>query len=249
MEKIKVLIIVPAYNEEQNILATYMKIQQLEIKKCKIDYIIINDGSKDYTKKICIENNLNFIDLVSNLGIGAAMQTGYKFALYNDYDIAIQFDGDGQHDELFIKDLINSIINEKYDLSIGSRFMGNLSNFKSTKSRRIGIGFLSFLIKILTKKEIKDVTSGFRAANREIIKLFAEEYPTDYPEPETIVKVIKNNYSIKEVPVRMHERKGGKSSINLPKSFYYMIKVSIAIIIASMESSIGGEEYALNIKS
>ncbi|MDD2435447.1 MAG: glycosyltransferase family 2 protein [Bacilli bacterium] len=240
-KKNKILIIIPAYNEAENIMNTYEKIKKLKINNCNIDYVIINDGSTDATREICIKNKLNFIDLVTNLGIGGAMQTGYKYAKYNNYDIAIQFDGDGQHDQTYIKYLINEIVNEKYDLCIGSRFIGDLSQFQSTASRRVGINFLSWLIKFLTKKEIKDVTSGFRAANKKIITIFANDYPTDYPEPETIMKTIKSSYSIKEIPVKMHERTAGKSSINLTKSLYYMIKVSISIIIASITFNKGDE--------
>ncbi|MDD4706528.1 MAG: glycosyltransferase family 2 protein [Bacilli bacterium] len=240
-EKNKILIIIPAYNEAENIMSTYKKIKKLKISNCNIDYVIINDGSTDKTREICIKNKLNFIDLVTNLGIGGAMQTGYKYAKYNNYDIAIQFDGDGQHDQTYIKYLINEIVNKKHDLCIGSRFIGDLSQFQSTASRRVGINFLSWLIKVLTKKEIKDVTSGFRAANKKIILEFANDYPIDYPEPETIMKTIKHGYSVKEIPVKMHERTAGKSSINLTKSLYYMIKVSICIIIASITFNKGDE--------
>ena len=144
----KVLVIIPAYNEELNIENTINKIINYNKKyKNKVDYIIINDGSTDNTNKICEKNNYNVVNLIHNLGIGGAVQTGYKYALDNKYDIAIQFDGDGQHDENYIDSLVNEIINGN-DFVIGSRFINDLSKFKSTKSRRFGINLLSFLIKV-----------------------------------------------------------------------------------------------------
>lgn len=232
LNKNKILIIIPAYNEEMNIINTYNKIRSLKIQNIIIDYLIINDGSIDNTKNILLKEHLNFIDLVNNLGIGGAMQTGYKYAYIHNYDYAIQFDGDGQHNEKYIEKLLNHINQTGCDFGIGSRFVGNLSTFKSTKTRRIGINFLSWLIKCGTGKKILDVTSGFRIANKEVIKLFATDYPDDYPEPETIVFLLRNGYKIDEIPVEMNEREYGSSSINKFKSIYYMVKVSFALIIS-----------------
>ncbi len=231
----KVLMIIPAYNEEKCIVQTVKTITDLESKKYKIDYVIINDGSTDNTKNVCIENKLNFIDLPCNLGIGGAVQTGYKYALYNDYDVAIQFDGDGQHDANYIEKLVN-YIEEGNNLVIGSRFVAEESEFKSTFIRRIGINFLSGLIKFCTRKKVYDVTSGFRAADRDLIKYFASTYPTDYPEPDSLVQVIKKGYKVAEVSVKMKERQAGTSSISGLKSIYYMIKVSFAIVIANIST-------------
>ena len=227
----KVLMIIPAYNEEKNIVETISKLKEIKLKDHTLDYIVINDGSTDQTKKVCKENKINMIDLPFNLGIGGAVQTGYKYAYYNNYDIAIQYDGDGQHDGNYIKDLIEEI-KKGNNIVIGSRFVSELSTFKSSKMRRLGKEILSILIKIFTGKKIYDPTSGFRAADKEIIKLFANDYPSDYPEPDTIVSVIKKGYKVSEVPVKMNERENGKSSINPLKAVYYMIKVSLAIIVA-----------------
>lgn len=246
----KVLMIIPAYNEENSIIRTCNIIKdKVSNDKFILDYVVINDGSVDSTKERLEKNNENYIDLVCNLGIGGAVQTGYKYALKNDYDVAIQFDGDGQHDINYIEDLINPIINGDANFSIGSRFVGNESDFKSTRLRRVGIGFLSNLIKICTKTTIKDATSGFRAADKNVIKIFAEEYPKDYPEPESIITLLKNRYIIKEVPVNMHERYDGKSSINAMKSLYYMFKVSLSIFIANLSIRRSEEEDAVNINS
>ena len=232
----KILMIIPAYNEENSIVSTVKSLKRADLKDDILDYIIINDGSSDKTSEVCAENNLNVINLPVNLGIGGAVQTGYKYALENDYDIAIQFDGDGQHDASYIKTLVNEI-KQGFDIAIGSRYVEDLSEFKSTFIRRIGIKFLSFLIKICTGKRIYDPTSGFRASNKDIIEMFAKDYPTDYPEPDTIVTVIKGGYKVSEVPVKMKERVSGKSSLSSPiKAAFYMIKVSFAIIISSMTS-------------
>ena len=230
----KVLMIIPAYNEELNIVNTVNKIKKYNDKsKNKIDYIVINDGSSDGTKKICEKNNFNVINLIHNLGIGGAVQTGYKYAFENNYDVAIQFDGDGQHDENYIDTLVNEI-NNGYDFVIGSRFVSELSKFKSSSTRRLGIRILSLLIKICTGKKIYDPTSGFRASNKSVIKLFANHYPTEYPEPESTTYLIKNGYKVNEVPVEMHEREFGTSSIKPLKSVYYMFSVCLSIVITSI---------------
>ena len=229
----KVVMIIPAYNEELNIEKTVSKINKYNKKsKNQVDYIVINDGSTDKTLSVCRKNNFNVINLVRNLGIGGAVQTGYKYAYYNNYDVAIQFDGDGQHDEGYIEHLLKEI-NNGNDLVIGSRFIKKLSKFTSTKSRQLGIKILSIFIKIFTGEKVYDPTSGFRAANKEVIKYFAFNYPIEYPEPYTNAELIKLGYKINEIPVEMHEREHGVSSINLSKSFYYMISVCTSIMMLS----------------
>ena len=231
----RVLMIIPAYNEEKSILSVVENIKKVKTKDFMLDYIVINDGSKDKTREVLIKNKLNFIDLPCNLGIGGAVQTGYKYAFYHDYDVAIQFDGDNQHDASFIPDLVTNI-KKGNDLVIGSRFVGDLSEFKSSKLRRMGINLLSGIIKICTGVKIYDVTSGYRACNKKLISYFANNYPVDYPEPDSLVQVLKMKYKVREIPVIMHKRKTGKSSINGFKSIYYMIKVILAIIIADIST-------------
>lgn len=234
----KILMIIPAYNEELNIVNTVKKIKSHNSKSAyKVDYLIINDGSTDNTKEICEKNNFNVINLVRNLGIGGAVQTGYKYALENDYDVAIQFDGDGQHDENYIDVLVQEIANDE-NFVIGSRFVKNLSKFKSSSTRRIGIKILSILIKMCTGQKIYDPTSGFRAADKKIIKLFASHYPSEYPEPESTTELIKRGYKVKEVPVEMHEREFGSSSIKPLKSIYYMFSVCLSIVIVSFSKGV-----------
>ena len=173
--------------------------------------------------------------LYNKIYLLGAVQTGYKYAKKYGYEVAIQFDGDGQHDAEYINDLVEQI-EKGADLVIGSRFVKELSEFKSTMIRRIGINFLSGLIKMCTGKRIGDPTSGFRAANVSVINEFVRSYPIDYPEPDTIVSIIKKGYKVKEIPVKMKERENGKSSISPLKSIYYMIKVSISIIMAAVNT-------------
>ena len=235
MKSKNILLIIPAYNEEENILNTYNSIINYN-KKNKTNYnvIVINDGSKDKTSKICHDNKIPVIDLIHNLGIGGAVQTGYKYALKNDYDIAIQFDGDGQHDIRYVKDIVEPIIKDKADMVVGSRFVKDIDTFKSTRSRRVGIVIISFFIKLVTGKKIYDTTSGFRAINKDIIKDFANNYPVEFPEPITTTEIIKKGYRVIEKPVEMKERVGGVSSITSWKSFYYMINVPLSIIIIGL---------------
>lgn len=229
----KILLIIPAYNEEKNILNVYNLIQEYNKKhKTTYDVIVINDGSTDQTSKICHENDIPIIDLIQNLGIGGAVQTGYKYAYNNNYDVAIQFDGDGQHDISYVEKIIKPIITSQANMVIGSRFVDNsTSEFKSSLMRRVGIKLISFIIKIKTGKKVYDTTSGFRACDKAIIKKFSEIYPTEYPEPISTVSVLLDHYKVKELPVSMNERVAGKSSIGSWKNAYYMINVFISIIL------------------
>ena len=233
----KVLLMIPAYNEEDNILKTCNSILNYNKGKndIKYDILVINDGSKDGTEKILIDNKINHISLIHNLGIGGAVQTGYKYAYENDYDIAVQFDGDGQHDVTYVKNIIKPIIKGEADFSIGSRYIDvKTSKFKSTVARQIGIKLISFLIKIVTKKKVLDTTSGFRACNKKIIKEFANNYPTEYPEPITTTELLKKKYKLEEVAVSMNERENGMSSIRTWKNIYYMVNVYLSIIMVAI---------------
>lgn len=234
--KSKIIIIIPAYNEEENILKTYQSIINYNKEnKYKYDVIVINDGSKDNTETILSDNNIPHIKLIQNLGIGGAVQTGYKYASINDYDIAVQFDGDGQHDINYVKNIVEPVVKKECDMCIGSRFiLPGLKGFKSSRARRIGIRIISNQIKLFTHKKVYDPTSGFRAINKNIIKDFAEVYPTEYPEPVSEVYVLKKHYHIMEKPVIMHDRVGGKSSIHAWKNAYYMINVTLSMFIESI---------------
>lgn len=168
----KKLIIIPAYNEEENIERT---IKMIEKGTNDFDYVIINDCSKDNTKKICEENHFNYVDLPINLGIGGAVQTGYKYALNNGYDLAVQVDGDGQHDPQFLEKMAEYLVENKLDMVIGSRFI-NKEGFQSSGARRLGIKYFTGLIKLLTGKKITDPTSGLRMINKDIIEMLLSDY-------------------------------------------------------------------------
>lgn len=229
----KILIIIPAYNEQDCILGTYQSIIEYNKKyRTNYDVIVINDCSKDATLDILVKNNIPHISLVHNLGIGGAVQTGYKYADKNGYDIAVQFDGDGQHDINYVKDITNPILNKEAEIVIGSRFVDkNSSEFKSSKARRLGINVISFFMKLVTGKKVLDTTSGFRAVNKDIIKIFASSYPIEYPEPITTTELLRKKFILKEVAVKMHERAGGESSIKAWKTIYYMVNVVLTILI------------------
>ena len=225
--KSKVLIIIPAYNESENIETV---VDHIVNNYPQYDYVVINDGSKDKTREVCRKRGYQFINLSINLGIGGAVQTGYKYARDQGYDMAVQLDGDGQHDVAFLDEMIQVIEKQEADIVIGSRFVEK-EGFQSSFARRTGINFLSFLILLSTGKHIKDVTSGYRLVNKRFIEIYADDYPIDYPEPEAIIQAIMYGGIIKEYPVIMKERIGGESSINLVASVYYMIKVTLAIIV------------------
>ena len=231
----KKLIIIPAYNEELSILKVCNKIYEYNKKnKDNYDIIVINDGSKDNTEKILQKEHIPHVELIRNLGIGGAVQTGYKYALENGYDVAIQFDGDGQHNIEYVPKLVKLIEEEKANMVIGSRFIENIGTFKSSRARRVGIKLISFFIKLVTGKKIYDTTSGMRAADKNIIAIFAKNYPTEYPEPVSTTNVLKEGYTVSEVAVEMNEREAGVSSIRAWKNGYYMINVILSIILIGL---------------
>lgn len=223
----KSLVLVPVYNEELNIININNQLIELS---AQIDYIFINDGSTDNTEKILIENNIPHLSLISNLGIGGAVQTGYKYAYQENYDYAIQFDGDGQHNPKYISQMIQLLSSNKIDMVIGSRFVEKTS-YDQTFFRMLGIKITSIIIKLLTNFKIYDTTSGFRAINKSIIKEFAKNYPYDYPEPCTNMEMILKGKIIKEIPVEMNKRENGVSSISPLKSIKYMIKVILSLFL------------------
>jgi glycosyltransferase involved in cell wall biosynthesis len=232
----KILLIIPAYNEFEGITQVGQKVEQYRIKsKYMIDYIVINDGSTDNEEEILRKNKINHVELIQNLGIGGAVQTGYKYALEKGYDIAIQYDGDGQHDIESLPCLIEPLLSGVADFTVGSRFLEDSnSEFQSSTTRQIGIRILSALIFMTSKIRIKDVTSGYRAANKKVISQFVGRYPSQYPEPESYMHLFAKNIRVKEVGVRMFERETGTSSINLFKGMSYMISVSLAILFSAI---------------
>lgn len=232
----RILIIIPAYNEEKNISKV---IQSLHNAEPTYQCLVVNDGSRDNTQYEAEASGLaTVIQLPSNLGIGGAVQTGFKYGFYNNVDYAIQFDGDGQHLASEIPKLLAPLRANEYDVCIGSRFVEKTLGFQSTFMRRIGIRIFEFMSRLLIHKKITDSTSGFRAYNKQAIAFLAANYPTDYPEPETVILLGKNDFRIREVSVEMIERQGGESSISGLKSAHYMIKVILAMLMTAQRQKI-----------
>ena len=219
----KTLVIILAYNEEESILRVVRNLENADID---CDYIVINDCSKDSTGKILDDNNINHVDLPVNLGLTGAVQTGYKYAYYNNYDAAIQFDGDGQHLPEYIPSLVKEIENG-YDIVIGSRFVDEKKHFSM---RMLGSRIITAMIKLTTGATINDPTSGMRIINKELIKDYAFELNRK-PEPDTLAFQIKKGYKAKEVQVKMEDRLAGTSIYTgIGSSIQYMLKVLITII-------------------
>jgi glycosyltransferase involved in cell wall biosynthesis len=204
-----VSVIMPAYNCEKYIEDAIRSVMAQTFTDWEL--IVINDCSKDNTLQICRENEIPVLDLPINLGIGGAVQTGYLYALKNHYDVAVQMDGDGQHDALYLKDMEETLVRDNADMVIGSRFIEK-KGFQSSGVRRVGIGIFKFLTGALFGKAITDATSGMRMSNRRTIELFVKDYPRDYPEPETVCRLLRKHYKVVEVPVVMKERETGTSS-------------------------------------
>jgi len=225
--RMNTLIIIPAYNEAANIRNV---IRDIGRQFREADIVVIDDGSRDETGKLARAEGVAVLTLPFNLGIGAAMQTGYRYAGMRGYEAAIQFDGDGQHRADQIGTLLGPLLSGEADIVIGSRFIEK-GVYDAEIPRFLGIQILSKVISLLVRQRITDPTSGFRAVNRRIIEYYSSAYPDDYPEPEAIVLLSRLGFRIREVPVRMEKRTLGSSSITLIRGLYYMIKVLLAIFV------------------
>lgn len=224
----RVLVIIPAFNEAEAIGAV---LQSLSTNVPQYDVLVIDDGSSDDTAGVVGRfERVKLIRLPYNLGIGSTMQTGYKYAHRNDYDVAVQCDADGQHPTHQLARIIEPLLEGRADLIIGSRYVAD-TDYKPSLSRRIGKSLLSRLVDSVVGGGVTDTTSGFRAANRAVIATFAQHYPDDYPEAEALVILHKHGLRCAEVPVNMQERQGGQTSINPQRAAYYIVKVSLAIFI------------------
>ena len=223
----KTLIIVPAYNEEESLSEV---VRDLATHAPAADVLVVNDGSRDRTARIARDLGVKVLDLPFNLGIGGAVQAGYLYARQHGYDVAVQFDADGQHIAKEIHKLLEPLAAGGMDLVIGSRFL-TPGGYNAPFFRKIGINIFSFVISRILGMTVTDSTSGFRAANSRVIEFFSRTYPDDYPEVESLVLLHKMNLRIQEVPVVMRGRTGGKSSITPTRSVYYMTKVLMAIFI------------------
>lgn len=223
----KKLVIIPAYNECKSILKA---VDDIKKHAPDFDYVVINDCSTDDTLEICKKYDLNYVNLTVNLGIGGAVQTGYIYAWQYDYDMAVQFDGDGQHDAAYLEMMAGKLLETGSDMVIGSRFIEK-EGFQSSGLRRLGIRYFSALLWLLTGKRVTDPTSGMRMVNRDVIRIYAVNYPKDYPEPESVMAILRMGKKVTEMPVVMREREEGTSSIGGLSSVYYMVKVTLAILM------------------
>lgn len=223
----KRLVIIPAYNECGSILKA---VEDIREHAPGFDYVVINDCSTDGTPDVCREYGLNYVDLSVNLGIGGAVQTGYIYACQQGYDLAVQFDGDGQHDAAYLEQMAQVLVETGSNMVIGSRFIER-EGFQSSGLRRVGIRYFSMLIRLLTGVRVTDPTSGMRMVDREVMRIYAASYPKDYPEPESIMAILRMKKKVTEIPVVMRQREEGTSSIGGVRSVYYMIKVTLAVLM------------------
>lgn len=233
VDQSRVVIIIPAYNEEQSVPKVIAHVRE---SVPQADILVVDDGSSDTTAIVARQEGVFVISLPHNLGIGAAAQTGYIFALERGYEVAARLDGDGQHDPTEIPALVSTLLEGGIDVVVGSRFVKD-GGFQTSFARRVGIGMLARLISVVTGQRITDPTSGFQAARGDGIGFFAEEYPHDYPEPESRVLLHRAGFAVKEVSVTMNPRLGGRSSITPFGSLYYMAKVTLAILIGLLRKA------------
>lgn len=240
---LKVAVIIPCYNEKDNVLNLFNEIKCHRYSShFEVDPIFVNDCSKDNTQEILILHKIKHIDLPVNLGIGGAVQTGYKYAYRNGYDVAVQMDGDGQHPPAELEKLLTPIYKNETDVTVGSRYLTK-GGFQSSILRRIGINYFKWLNKWLVGVTVHDSTSGYRALNKKALEIVSDYYPDEYPEPEAIILYALNNLKITEVPVTMRERQGGQSSIRAYKTVYYMFKVTLGTIFLYIRLKFNGKRH------
>jgi glycosyltransferase involved in cell wall biosynthesis len=219
--------IVPALNEERSIGGVIAEIRAADPE---FEIIVVDDGSIDRTRAVASESGAHVISLPFNVGIGGAVQTGYQYARDRDFDLAVQVDGDGQHDPAEIAQLLDPILDGRADMVVGTRFAAG-GGYRGTRLRRIGIRLFAAIVSVMVRARVTDTTSGFRAVNRKAIRLFAADYPHDYPEVEATVLLARHRLKMVEVPVQMRVRETGNSSITALRSVYYMVKVLLALFI------------------
>jgi glycosyltransferase involved in cell wall biosynthesis len=235
LQALRRVAIVPAFNEEGSVAQVIDEIRAFDPG---FEIVVVDDGSADRTAEVAAARGARVVKLPFNLGIGGAMQTGYRFAFENGFDLAVQIDGDGQHDPRELPKILEPVLAGDADLVVGSRFAaGSSSSYRVPFARRVGISVFAWTVSAIVRQRVTDTTSGFRAVNRLGIALFAADYPHDYPEVEATVMVHKHRLRLCEVPVSMRERAAGVSSINAARSIYYMVKVLLAIFVALFRRS------------
>ncbi len=233
--------IVPALNEELTIPRV---IEELHAFDPGMDIVVIDDGSVDRTAAVAAAKGARVLRLPFNLGIGGAVQTGFRYAFEHDYDIAVRVDGDGQHDPLQLPRVLEPVLRGEADIVVGSRFAGDADGYRSSRTRRVGIRLLAWVVSRIVGRRVTDTTSGFQALDRKAIALFARDYPHDYPEVEATIMVFRHRLRLHEVPVSMRERGGGRSSITALRSVYYVVKVLLAIFVGLFRRNVVPQEDA-----
>jgi glycosyltransferase involved in cell wall biosynthesis len=240
LRELRRVAIVPALNEAENIGRV---IDELRAFDAGLEIVVVDDGSLDGTAHAAAAKGARVLRLPFNLGIGGAVQTGFRFAFENDFDIAVRVDGDGQHDPAQLDRVLAPVLSGEADIVVGSRFAAmGASGYRSSRTRRIGIRLLAGVVSRIVGQRVTDTTSGFQALNREGIALFARDYPHDYPEVEATVMVFRHRLRLVEVPVEMRERGGGRSSITALRSIYYMVKVLLAIFVGLFRRNVVPQE-------
>ena len=227
LEAPRCLAIVPAFNEAATIAEVVSELRDFDPE---LEVLVVDDGSTDLTSAVAEAAGARVLRLPINLGIGGAVQAGYLYAFERGFDLAVQVDGDGQHDPKELGRLLEPILTKRADLAIGTRFAGEQS-YRAPLARRIGISLFAALVSLRVRQRMTDTTSGFRAVNRRGIKLFAADYPHDYPEIESVVTAARGDLRVCEVPVAMRQRAAGRSSITAFRSFYYVVKVLLALFV------------------
>jgi hypothetical protein len=227
---VKRIVIVPAFDEEGAIGGV---IEEIRAFDPAFDVVVVDDASRDATAEVARRHGATVISLPFNLGIGGAVQTGFRYADKHGYGLAARIDGDGQHDPCELQPLIDAVVGGHADICVGSRFV-EAEGFRSSRSRRVGIRILAGTVSLLTRQRVTDTTSGFQVLNRRAIELFSADYPHDYPEVEAALMLHKHRLRLVEVPVRMRERVAGRSSIRGLRTVYYMAKVMLAILIGAL---------------
>ena len=231
--------LVPAFNEEANVGRVVDEIRAFDPS---LDVVVVDDGSYDRTAEVAHEHGATVVRLPFNLGIGGAVQTGFRFAFEHGYDLAVRIDGDGQHDPSQLDRILAPVVRGEADIAVGSRFAGERDGYRSSRSRRLGIRLLAWVVSRIVGRRVTDTTSGFQALNRRAIELFAHDYPHDYPEVEATIMVSRHRLRSVEVPVSMRERGGGRSSITALRSVYYMVKVLLAIFVGLFRRNVVPKE-------
>jgi glycosyltransferase involved in cell wall biosynthesis len=231
--------VVPAFNEQQNLGRV---IEEIRAFDPGLDIVVVDDGSVDATAAVARQHGATVLVLPFNLGIGGAVQTGFRYAFEHEYDLAVRVDGDGQHDPAQLDRVIAPVVAGEADIAVGSRFVADVEGYRSSRSRRLGIRLLAVVVSRIVGRRVTDTTSGFQALNRKGIALFARDYPHDYPEVEATVMVSRHRLRAVEVPVSMRERSSGRSSITAARSIYYMVKVLLAIFVGLFRRNVVPEE-------